>query len=114
MLCSSLENTVHCYFITQYSIELISSVPDCYPGPPAPDHFEASAAPMQFGRPSDPPPGGWCMDLQVPHVAGGMLQLTLHCSVFCCELHLFARSSLLLQAKLSRQPNSSSLVFRAT
>uniref|UniRef100_A0ACD5XQ80 Uncharacterized protein n=1 Tax=Avena sativa TaxID=4498 RepID=A0ACD5XQ80_AVESA len=41
------------------------------PGPPGPD--QASAAPMHYGRPSDPPPGpcsGWSREPPVPHVGG--------------------------------------------
>uniref|UniRef100_A0A0A9AC51 Uncharacterized protein n=1 Tax=Arundo donax TaxID=35708 RepID=A0A0A9AC51_ARUDO len=63
--------------------------PPFAPGPPPiSDHFEASPAPMHFGRPSDPPPGpcaGWSrpprisnhspsrhsMEPPVSHVAGG-------------------------------------------
>jgi hypothetical protein len=73
------------------SIKLISSVLDCYPGPPGPD--QASVAPMHYGRPSDPPQGpcsGWSTEPPVPHVAGGMLQLTCHGSVSYCELHLLS------------------------
>ncbi|CAM0873256.1 unnamed protein product [Alopecurus aequalis] len=48
--------------------------PPFLPGPPGPDHFEASAAPMHYGRPSDPPPpgpcSGWSREPPVPHVAG--------------------------------------------
>ncbi|XP_062215550.1 protein HUA2-LIKE 2-like [Phragmites australis] len=62
--------------------------PPFLPGPPIPDHFEASPVPMHYGRPSDPPPGpcaGWSrpprisnyspsrhsMEPPVSHVPGG-------------------------------------------